>query len=439
MKLAIVGRPNVGKSTLFNRLVGRKLAIVQDTPGVTRDWRSHPGRLGDLTFEVLDTPGLMGFESDELANQIQANTKSLCQKADVILFVVDGTTDITPGDEELARQINRFGKPVLLVVNKCESSKRLGEINSYYALGLGEPIAISAEHNLGLDDLYQELAPLITEPHMDDHEEKPLSIAVVGRPNAGKSTFLNAIIGENRLLTGDMPGVTRDSISIPWTYEGRSLSLIDTAGLRRKARITDSLEQMAADDSLKSIQYAEAVVLVLDAESPLDNQDLNIARHVVEEGRILVIALNKMDLVSPKIIRGLELDLGEQLSQAKGVALVPISAIKKTGLSDVMDAIFLMEERWNARISTSKLNMWLGDALERHPTPLVGNNRIRIKYMTQLKSRPPTFALFISRPAELPGSYLRYLQNDLREAFDLGGVPIRFVVKKGKNPYVDKG
>lgn len=442
MKVAILGRPNVGKSTLFNRLVGKRISIVEDTPGVTRDWQLHPARISDLTFDLIDTAGLIGFEDQDILEKIEKQNQKVTQDADVILLMVDGREGLLASDVDLARQLQRHPKKVMVVVNKCENITSISHLGEFYKLGLGEPIAISAAHGLGLEELYIALTnakhTLGEKEEGAPSEEKPLQLAIVGRPNVGKSTLINALIGEERVLTGHKPGITRDTISIPWIYNGRRINLIDTAGMRKKSKVDETLETLSVKEALLAIRFAEIVMLVLDAEIPLEKQDLHIATHVVNEGRALVLAVNKTDLVKPDTMKAIHEKLKTTLSQVKDIPCIAISAIHKKNLNSLMSAVFKIDTLWNTRISTASLNRWLMEVTERHPTPLVGINRVRIKYITQIKARPPTFALFISKPADLPESYLRYLINDLRTTFKLPGVPIRFVVRKGKNPYAQK-
>jgi len=444
MKVVLVGRPNVGKSTLFNRLSGKKIAIVHDQPGVTRDWRTHPARLADLDFDIIDMPGLEGFEDEVLKEQIQAQTKQVLEEADVFLMMVDIREGLISSDKDLAQLIKPYQKPTILLANKCEGSVSQG-LYEFYPMGLGDPIQLSAEHGLGIDELYEKLkeAQILLGLDFEDEEDEktedsPLSMAIVGRPNVGKSTLINALLGSERVLTGDMPGVTRDSIYIPWSYEGRNIRLIDTAGIRRRTKVLEGLEQLSVQDAFKAIKFAEVVVLVLDATSPLDKQELILASRVIDEGRCLVLALNKTDLITPKDIDEVREKLETHLPQVRDIPMISMSALMKKNLKGLMKSVFKMEELWNKRLPTAPLNAWLAETLERHPTPLVGTNRVRIKYMTQVKARPPTFALFVSKPVELPETYLRYMQNSLRKAFHLPGVPIRFIIKKGKNPY-EKG
>lgn len=442
-KVAIIGRPNVGKSTLFNRLVGKKLALVHDLPGVTRDRREAMASLGDLEFKIVDTAGLDQAEKDELSQAIWVQTELAIKDCDVLLFVLDAIAGVTTMDEHFADLARKSGKHVILLVNKAERGGVHAVLGEAAALGFGDPIAISAEHGEGLVDLFQALAPMF-EPGKEfkekTEEEIPLQLAIVGRPNVGKSTLINKLINEERLLTADQPGVTRDAIAVDWIYAGRKVKLIDTAGMRRRSKVIDKLEKIAVSDALRAVDYAQVVVLVLDHESPLAKQDAIIAARVIEEGRVLIIAINKWDLIDnkEKYLKDVQHRLSHVLPQVKGVPCVPISALKGKNLEKLLDQVFQMYDIWNRRVPTAKLNAWLDQMVSYHPPPLAGRNRIRFKYMTQIKTRPPTFVLFVSKPTEVPDTYLRYLQNALREDFDFPGVPIRLMVKSQKNPYVEE-
>ena len=456
--VAIVGRPNVGKSTLFNRLVGKRIAIVHDQPGVTRDRRKGDAYLLGLEFTVVDTAGLEEATGDTTDARMRKQTDLAVHEADVALFVVDARAGITPMDRHYADLLRKQKDHVILVVNKCEGKAGEPGFLESYALGLGEPVAISAEHNEGFSDLLDALLPFAP-PELEEVEEelppdlvevdgelidprppRPLTLAIVGRPNVGKSTLVNRLVGEERLLTGPEAGLTRDAITVEWTYKGREIKLVDTAGLRRKAQISDSLEKLSVGNTLESIRMSEVVMLVMDAAQILDKQDLTIARMVVEEGRGLIIAINKWDIVNDQqtALNRLSDRLETSLPQVRGVPTITISALSGKGLDKLMDAVIQTHKVWNKRMTTSKINRWLEDALEQHPPPALDRGRrIRIRYATQVKARPPTFVLFTSKPDQLPDSYIRYLTNSLREAFDLPGVPIRIHLRAGKNPYAE--
>jgi GTPase len=439
--IAIVGRPNVGKSTLFNRLVGRKLALVDDRPGVTRDRREGQGRIADLSFRLFDTAGLDERPRDSLEARMSGQAERAIAEADACLFVVDARAGITPLDRNFAARLRRSGKPVVLVANKAEG--RAGEAGAAeaYELGLGDPLPVSAEHGEGLELLYEALAPLVREdgdPQEEDGApEDTLRLAIIGQPNAGKSTLVNALIGEERMLTGPEAGITRDAIAIPWQWKGRRIMLWDTAGLRRRSRITEKVEKLAAADALRAIRFAHCVVVLIDASLDLERQDLSLANLVAEEGRAVVLALSKWDLVEDKQkrLRSVRSDLEDVLPEIRGVSVVPISAERGQGLDKLMEAVFAAVEKWQQRIPTAQLNRWLESMLERNPPPAPAGRRIKLRYMTQPNARPPTFALFGNQLERLPQSYLRYLMNGLRESFDLAGVPIRFSLRRGKNPY----
>ncbi len=445
--IAILGRPNVGKSTLFNRLVGRRLALVDDAPGLTRDRRMSSFELGDMTVHLIDTAGLEEALEGSIEERMRQQTYAAMTEADLVLFMIDARAGVIPADETFAAIVRQSGRPVLLVVNKAEG--RAGDSGFYdsYSLGFGEPIAISAEHGEGIGELLSQMdaalkkhEPLLPDPGGDEEDEdRPLRIAIVGRPNAGKSTLINALIGEDRMITGPEAGLTRDSISVELTHEGRALRLFDTAGLRKKARIKERPEHLSVVDALRAIRFAEVVVLLLDVNHPLEKQDLTIADLVAREGRALVIAVNKWDLETEKNARinKLRKEVARLLPQVKGVPVVPVSALAARGLDKLMKAVFETYETWNRRLSTGKLNRFLDEALMRHTPPAPGGRRIRLRYMTQPNARPPTFIVFCSRPKDLPESYSRYLVNGLRESFDLHGTPIRLHMRKGKNPYAN--
>ncbi|MEQ1651833.1 MAG: ribosome biogenesis GTPase Der [Hyphomicrobium sp.] len=454
--VAIVGRPNVGKSTLFNRLTGSRAALVSDIPGLTRDRREGVADLGGgVEVRLVDTAGLEEAPSGSIADRMRKQSEKAIDDADLILFVVDARAGVTPADSGFARLTRNSGKPVILVANKAEGHKGTDGFYDAFSLGFGDPLAISAEHGEGIGDLTAEVASALglrlpvrkrrdrDAPIEDDIEDapeekkKPVRVAIVGRPNAGKSTLVNALLGEDRMITGPEPGLTRDSVPSDIDYKGRPIRLIDTAGLRRKVRITELAEKLSASDAVRTIRFAEVVVLLIDAEHPFEKQDLTIGSMVTEEGRALVIAINKWDLVQDKqkTLRDLRETVGESLAQVPGVALVTISARGEKGLDQLMAAIVKTYETWNRRISTPNLNRWLAEALSQHAPPAAAGRRIKIRYMTQASTRPPTFVAFCQRAEAMPKSYLKYLSNSLREAFDLPGVPIRFNLRKGENPF----
>jgi GTPase len=454
--VVIAGRPNVGKSTLFNRLAGRRLALVDDTPGVTRDRREGDGRLGELSFRIVDTAGLDTAPSGSLADRMSRHTEAAIGDADVCLFVIDARAGVTAQDRQFAEIVRRSGKPVLLIANKSEASAGEAGRLEAYELGLGEPLPLSAAHGEGLDALYEALKPLIGEPDgasaaADDAAEtdeeaeevprdRPLRLAIVGRPNAGKSTLINNLIGSQRLLTGPEAGITRDAIAIDWEWQGHKITLWDTAGMRRRARISDKLEKLSVSDALRAVRFAEIVVVVVDATQPLEKQDLQIAQLVAEEGRGLVIALNKWDLVADpgRQLRQIQEDLQTQLPQVMGVAVMALSSLTGRGVDKLMPAVLETARIWNRRIPTAKLNRWLEEQVDRHPPPAPGGRRMKLRYMTQANARPPSFVIFSSSAPELPDSYVRYLVNGLRESFELWGTPIRIHLRKPKNPYAGK-
>ena len=444
LKIAIVGRPNVGKSTLFNRLVGKRLALTDDTPGLTRDFREAPGRLGPFDFTLFDTPGLEDATGTALEIGMRRQTEIAVERADVALFVIDARVGLTHTDRHFAEWLRRKDCPVVLVANKSEGRQGDAGALEAYELGLGEPVQVSAEHGDGLRDLQDELAPYfeITVPESLDDDEtahRRIHLAVVGRPNAGKSTLVNALLDEQRVLTSDIPGTTRDAIAIDWTWQDQEFRLIDTAGLRRQARISEPIERMATGDTLRQIRLAQIVLLVLDANAVLDKQDLTIAKLVLEEGRALVIAINKWDAVEDRgaSVERLRDRLETSLAQAKGIETVTLSALKRHNLEGVMQAVTRAYNIWDTRVSTGQLNRFLEGMTEGNPPPLASGRTNRIRYMTQVKARPPTFALWCSRPEDLPESYQRYLINGLRTAFAMPGVPIRLLLKKSKNPFTD--
>ena len=441
--VAILGRPNVGKSTLFNRLVGRRQAIVDDTPGVTRDRIEGVCRLGPSEFRVIDTAGLDDGDADSLAGRLRAQSMLGLDEAVVGVFVVDARGGVTAADRELADELRRQKKPIILVANKCEGRVAEAQLAEAWGLGLGEPLPVSAEHGDGIPDLLEALRPHLAAPAAEpeaEPTEKPLRLAVVGRPNAGKSSLINRLLDQDRLLTGPEPGLTRDSVALRLSYQGREIELVDTAGLRRKAKVAAKLEKMSTSATLRALKFAEVVALVVDATAPLERQELTIARLVVQEGRALVLVLNKWDLIDdPNAVMGeIRYVLSTQLADVRGVPCVPLSALTGRNVDRLLPAVVAAHARWDKRVPTAALNRWLGAALEQHPPPLAQGRRVKIRYATQATARPPTFVLFANKSAEyLPDSYLRYLAAGLRETFDLEGVPIRFHVRHGENPYAD--
>jgi GTP-binding protein len=458
--IAIVGRPNVGKSTLFNRLTGSRSALVSDMPGLTRDRKSVAAEIGGHAVTFVDTAGLEEAAYGSIQARMRIQSEIAIGAADVVLFVIDGRAGVTPSDKAFARIARASGKPVILVANKCEGRAGADGFYEAFELGLGEPVAISAEHGEGLGELERDVLSALGlaarslrsrrrrceadedeasgEPAEEGREAvRPVRVAIVGRPNAGKSTLVNAILGEERMITGPEPGLTRDAIASDRDWQGRRLRLFDTAGLRRKARISEKAEKLAASDAVRAIRFAEVVVLLADAERPLEQQDLIIANMALEEGRALVIAVNKWDLVEErqKALRDIRQTAADKLADAVGVTVVPVSALSGRGIDELMDAVLSAHDTWNRRVPTAALNRWLEQALARHAPPAASGRRIRIRFMTQPSTRPPTFVAFCSKPADLPQSYVRYLVNSLREAFDLPGTPIRFNLRKGENPY----
>ena len=442
--VAIVGRPNVGKSTLFNRLVGKRLALVDDRPGVTRDRREGEGHLGDLVFRIVDTAGLEDAVGGSLEARMRLQTEAAIAESDVVLFMIDGRAGVTADDERFAELVRKSERPVILLANKAEGKAGADTAYEAYRLGLGDPLPISSEHGEGLGDLYDALQPRFPEPADEDDNEEgddaPLRIAIVGRPNAGKSTLINRLVGADRMLTGPEAGITRDSVSVDWDWRGRKVRLVDTAGLRKKARVVDKLEKLSVADAIRAIKFAELVVLLLDSTVPFEKQDLSIADLVEREGRALVIGLNKWDLVEtrgPELAEARE-KLDRLLPQIKGAALVPMSGETGEGVDKLMGAVVRAHEVWNQRVPTAALNRWLEATLERHPPPAVSGKRIKLRYATQAKARPPSFVLFGTRTSDLPTSYARYLTNSLRESFDLPGTPIRLTFRAAENPYAKK-
>jgi GTP-binding protein len=449
--VAIVGRPNVGKSTLFNRLVGRRLALVDDRPGVTRDRRTGEANLGDLTFTVVDTAGLEEAAPETLVGRMRAQTEAAIAGADAVFFLIDARTGLTPTDRAFANVVRKSGKPTVLVANKSEG--RAGEAGALeaYALGLGEPVAISAEHGEGMTDLRDALRAALleqTERAVGTESEvgeaatqtRPIRVAVVGRPNVGKSTLVNRLLGEERLLTGPEAGITRDAIAVELLWHGRRFRVHDTAGLRRRARIEEKVEKLSVADAIEAIRFAEVVVVLMDVERPFEEQDLRIADLVEREGRALVIGMNKWDLKEGEAGAAAKLrgEADHWLPQVKGVPIVALSGLTGAGVDRLMQAVVDIHAVWGRRVSTNTLNRWLGEAIAAHPPPAVSGRRLKLNYMTQPKSRPPTFVLFCTRADAIPEAYRRYLVNGLRETFDLAGTPIRLTFREKANPYAGR-
>ncbi|MBB3442038.1 MULTISPECIES: ribosome biogenesis GTPase Der [unclassified Rhizobium] len=466
--VAIVGRPNVGKSTLFNRLVGKKLALVDDTPGVTRDRRPGEARLVDLRFTIIDTAGLEEATDESLQGRMRQQTEAAIDEADLSLFIVDAKTGLTPVDTALGEMLRRRGRPVVLVANKSEARGSDSGFYDAFSLGLGEPVAISAEHGQGMLDLRDAIVAAVGEdiafPPKDDvavtdvdlpqssgeedeeddepvyDDSKPLRVAIVGRPNAGKSTLINRFLGEDRLLTGPEAGITRDSISVEWEWRGRTIKMFDTAGMRRKAKVIEKLEKLSVADALRAIRFAETVVIVFDATIPFEKQDLHIVDLVLREGRAAVLAFNKWDMIEDRqaVLADLREKTDRLLPQARGIRAVPISGQTGWGLDKLMQSIIDTDRVWNKRISTAKLNRWLEQQQVQHPPPAVSGRRIKLKYMTQVKARPPAFMVSCTRSDALPESYTRYLINGLRADFDMPSVPIRIHYRSPDNPFEGK-
>ena len=455
--VAIVGRPNVGKSTLFNRLTGTRAALVSNLPGLTRDRREGVAELFGTEVRVIDTAGLEEARQGSIADRMRKQSEQAIMAADLVLFVIDARDGVTASDSAFAKIARHSGKPVVLVANKAEGRKGDDGILDAFSLGLGEPIAISAEHGEGIGDLAADIIaalglkmpPPSMKRRRDDaapeeplakERVKPIRVAIVGRPNSGKSTLVNALLGEERMITGPEPGLTRDSVSSDFDYKGQLIRLFDTAGLRRKAKITEAAEKLSASDAVRAIRFAEVVVLLIDAERPFEHQDLTIGHMVEEEGRALVIAVNKWDLVTEKqkTLRALKETVRDSLAQVPDVSLVTISARSESGLDQLMSAVIKTHGVWNKRVPTPQLNRWLEEALQRHAPPAARGARIKIRYVTQPSTRPPTFVAFCQRADALPKSYVKYLTNSLRQAFDLPGVPIRFSLRKGDNPFAKR-
>jgi GTP-binding protein len=441
--VAILGRPNVGKSTLFNRLVGRRQSIVDDTPGVTRDRLDGRASLAGLEFRVIDTAGLDTDPKDDLVTRLRKQTMAGLAEADVGLFLIDSRAGVMPADEDIADLLRRQAKPIILLANKSESGAALAQAQEAWGLGLGLPIPISAREGQGFADLVDALLPHLGQENEPEEAEadRPLRLAIVGRPNVGKSTLVNRLLGLERVLTGPEPGLTRDSVRIAWEWEGRRIELVDTAGLRRRAKVEEALEKLSTHATVEALKRAEAVTLVVDATQSFERQDLNIARLVLQEGRALVVAVNKWDLITDPQSASADLRhvLDHQLADARGVTVLPLSAETGQGVERLLPAAVEAHRRWSGRVSTGALNRWLQEALAHHTPPLAQGRRIKIRYCTQTTSRPPTFVLFANKPGEeMPESYLRYLTGSLRESFDLPGVPIRLHVRQSKNPYAEQ-
>ena len=441
--VAIIGRPNVGKSTLFNRLVGKKLALVDDQPGVTRDRREGEATLIGCDFRVIDTAGFEDEDAATLPGRMRQQTEAALREADVALFLVDARQGLTPLDEEVARWLRIADVPVILAANKAEG--RLAESSIYEAMALGfdDPIALSAEHGEGIADLFDALRPYIDRPDLEaeiedpESPDAPLKLAIVGRPNAGKSTLINTLLGENRLITGPEAGITRDSIAIDWEWQGRRVRLIDTAGMRKRAKVQEKLEKLSVADALRAIDFAEVVVILLDATKGLEGQDLKIADKVISEGRAIMIVLNKWDVAenASYLFNGVKQALDDGLAQVKGVPLLTTSGATGKGLDTMLKVAFETREAWSRRVSTGALNRWFERAIEANPPPAPGGKRIKPRYITQNTTRPPTFVLFGTRVDLLPESYKRYLVNSLRREFDFGAVPVRLNLRAPKNPF----
>lgn len=452
--IAIIGRPNVGKSTLFNRLVGQKLALVDDLPGVTRDRREGEARLGDLEFTIIDTAGLDEGAKGSLTARMQEQTEAAIAQADALFFVIDARIGLTPTDRAFADFARKANKPVLLVANKSEGKHGDAGAMEAFALGLGDPIQISAEHGEGLGELYDALRDLMPEPVEEEEEDeddaplteeeaatRPIRVAIVGRPNAGKSTMINHLLGEERLLTSPEAGTTRDSIAVEITWKGREFRVFDTAGLRRRSRIEEKLEKLSVADALRAVRFAEVVVMMMDAQNRFEEQDLRIADLIEREGRAVVLAVNKWDLMESKgggAISGLRRDADHLLPQVKGVPIVAVSGLMGEGIDRLMQAIQDAYALWNKRVSTAALNRWFEQAVQANPPPAVSGRRLKLNYITQTKARPPSFVLFCSRADAVPQSYLRYLTNSMRETFELPGTPVRITLREKANPFAHK-
>jgi GTP-binding protein len=442
--VAIVGRPNVGKSTLFNRLVGKRLALVDDRPGVTRDRREGDATLLGLDFRVIDTAGFEDEDAQTLPGRMRQQTEAAVRDADAALFLIDAREGLNPLDEEIGRWLRAESTPVIVVANKAEGRSGESGILDAYRLGLGEPVAISAEHGEGIADLFEALLPHVERDEVEEDEEAgegaPLKLAIVGRPNAGKSTLVNTMLGEERMITGPEAGITRDSISLDWQWDGRAVRLVDTAGLRKRAKVDDKLEKLSAADTKRAIDYAEVVVVLLDATRGLEVQDLRIAAQVIEEGRALIIALNKWDVAenASSLFNGVKAALAEGLAQLRDVPVLTVSGKTGKGIDMILKVAFELREAWSQRVSTGALNRWFEQAIEANPPPSAKGQRIKLRYITQVNTRPPTFVVFGNRTEELPESYRRYLVNALRRDLGIGSVPLRLNFRGRAHPF-DKG
>lgn len=466
-RIALIGRPNVGKSTLFNRMAGKKLAIVNDTPGVTRDWREADATLLGHHVTVIDTAGLEENFDDSIQGRMRRQTEQAIDNCDVAVFMMDGRAGVTPMDQHFAQFIRRRDIPIILAMNKCEGNKGMESLGEAYSLGLGDPIPVSAEHNEGIAVLYDKILETCKDKFIGDIDidddadkddfatieegdegfeltdmddvEKPIKVAIVGRPNAGKSTLVNTLLGQDRVMVGPEAGITRDAIAVDWEYDDRAFTLVDTAGLRRRSKVTHDIESASAEDTYRAIRLAQIVVLVLDGTLSLDKQDLLIASHVIEEGRALVIAINKWDIQDNKeeALQAFRDRIERSLGQLPDVPVVTLSALKGRKIDRLLEWMMRAYTNWNKRISTGKLNRWVEAIESQHPAPLTQNRPNRLRFIAQVKSRPPTFALWVSKPQDLPGSYKRYVIKNLREDFDIRHVPIRLMLRTSKNPYVD--
>jgi GTP-binding protein len=447
--VAIIGRPNVGKSTLFNRLVGRRLALVDDRPGVTRDRREGEAHLGDLQFTAIDTAGLEDAAAASLAGRMLEQTKAALEQADAVLFLIDARSGPLPADRAFADLVRRSGKPAIIVANKAEGKSGQTGILEAYELGLGEAVPISAEHGEGLADLYDALRAALPEATEQPAQEqsdpteagdRPIRVAVVGRPNSGKSTLVNHLLGQERLLTGPEAGITRDAIAVDLDWRGQTFRLYDTAGMRRRPKVQEKLEKLSVADAINAIRFADVVVLLTEADRPFEEQDLRIADLVEREGRALVIGISKWDAADRQavVLSKLREQADRALPQVRGAPLIGVSGLTGEGLDRLMQAIVEIHAVWNRRVPTNELNRWLADVLAAHPPPAVAGRRIRLNYLTQPKSRPPTFVLFCARADAVPAAYRRYLVNALREAFELPGTPIRLMLREKANPYAGR-